>query len=234
MTSDEVGGRRRPAMSPRGRAALVLGILVVVGLVIWGLVSASGATQPTPGSSASPAATEGADPSASASDAPVPSASSTPSATAGSGPSGSAPPAAPPGADPPLETLPPVPLDEPAQPTDVVTVELASIEEVVGEANIAGEVGGPALRVTVEASNAGDAPFDTATVVVNLYIGEDRRPANEIREPGGRAFPASIPADGSSTGVYLFTVPEDERELILVEVSLQVEEPVVLFEGAVR
>lgn len=131
------------------------------------------------------------------------------------------------------ETLPPVPIDEPVEATQGIRVELVSIDSVEGVANIAGEVGGPALRITAEATNGTEAVFATPVVVVNLYIGDDRRPAGGILQPGGRPFPASIPAGASASGVYLFTVPEGERENLLVEVDLQVGEPVVLFEGAV-
>lgn len=127
----------------------------------------------------------------------------------------------------------PVPLDGVAEPVAQVEVELVSIEAVTGVANIAGEVGGPALRVSVAVTNGTAAPFETPAVVVNLYTGDDRSPAGGIREPGGRELPGLIPAGQSQLGVYLFTVPEDARSVVLIEVDLQVGEPVALFEGAV-
>ncbi|UOW00793.1 hypothetical protein [Agrococcus sp. SCSIO52902] len=236
MTSEQ-----RSASTPRARAALVLGGVTVVGLVLWGVLSASGAGDAEqPGTaSGSPSSTPGTStslPSTAPTSTPTPSGSAAPSALP-SAPATSAGATAPPGSPPgslPTETLAPVPLDAVVEPTADVELELASLESVDGAANIAGEIAGPAIRVTVEATNTGDDPFPTPVVVVNLYIGEDRLPANEIREPGGRAFPASIPAGGSSSGVYLFTVPHDQRGLIGIEVVLQAGEPVVLFEGAAR
>lgn len=133
----------------------------------------------------------------------------------------------------PRETLPPVALDATAEPVAGIRVELASIESVSGEANLAGEVGGPALRVTLEARNDSVSAFATPGVVVNLYFGDDGAPAGGIREPGGREFPSSVGSGETASGVFLFTVPEDARESILIEVDLQVGEPVVLFEGSV-
>lgn len=130
-------------------------------------------------------------------------------------------------------TLAPVPLEGEAEVSSAQSVVLRSIEAVDGEAVIPGEVGGPALRVTVESSNTSDIAIDTPAVVVNLYYGPDRIPAGSLLNPGGQEFPSSIAPGNTATGVYVFTVPVDQRDNVLVEVDVAVEEPVVLFEGAI-
>lgn len=215
-------------MGTKGWLALAAGAVVVALLITWGVLASTAGDGPPPAASPSPGGS--VDPSTEASPGPVPGAAATPvpSGTATPDPVATVDPR--PGA---RETLAPVPLDEPVEATSEVRVELVSIEQVTGVANIAGEVGGPALRVTVEATNSGGAAFETPAVIVNLYMGDDRAPAGTVLEPGSRQFPGSIPAGASASGVFIFTVPEDARDAILIEVDLQVGEPVVLFEGTV-
>lgn len=222
----EQGSAARSEVGARRWMVLAVGAILIVTLVVWALLASGVATggqgAPVPSATAAPTAEVTAVPPASTSASPAASASATEDADEGDAP-------------PPVrETLAPVALGEAASASRDVTVELLSIEPVTGIANIAGEVGGPALRVTVEAVNRSGAPFQTPAVVVNLYTGADRAPAGDIREPGSREFPSSIEAGSSAVGVYIFTVAENDRDQVLVEVDLQVEEPVVLFEGAVR
>lgn len=218
-------------VGPKGWLALVVSGVVVVGFVIWGIVGSgiAGGTEPTASTSQSVDVR--------ASTSPDPTAVAGPQAVGVPAPTAAVAPDPVTTIDPePVvrETLAPVPLDEAVDVSPDVRVELVSIESVIGVANIAGEIGGPALRVTVEATNGGGTTFETPAVIVNLYVGDGRLPADGIREPGSRAFPGSIAAGSSATGVFIFTVPEGARETVLVEVDMRVGEPVVLFEGAVR
>lgn len=131
-------------------------------------------------------------------------------------------------------TADPVPLEEPARPTPEVEARITRIEAVEGEANLPGEVGGPALRITVSVDNATSAPLDLTFAVVNLYFGQERSPAIELLRPGGEEFPAEVDAGGEATGVFVFLVPEGERDDVLVELDLSTESTVVLFEGVAR
>lgn len=220
--------RRRPG---RRTWITVVVVVVVAALAAWGIaLAAGGGRSPAPVDPASTSATPS--PSATGSPVPLPSLSQTPAPTPSVNPSDPSDPVA---SEPAArETLPPAPLEQAVAPVGGLEVELTSIESVEGIAAVAGEVGGPALRITVEATNDGAAAVDTPAAIVNLYVGGDRRPANAIMQPGGRSFPPSIPARGSATGVYLFTVPVEERDAIVVEVDLLFGAPVVLFSGAVR
>lgn len=95
-----------------------------------------------------------------------------------------------------------------------------------------GEVAGPALQVTVNVENANDSDALTDTLIVNVYYGTDRTPANILVQPR-QDLPLSIAPGEAAQGVYAFTVPEAARGQILVEVDLSVDLPVVLFEGPV-
>lgn len=128
----------------------------------------------------------------------------------------------------------PVDIADEASPVEGLSARLVTIESVQGEAVIPGEVGGPAIRVTLEVVNDTGQTLETPAVVVNLYVGEDLAPAGPILNPGGKPFPSSVPAGATASGVYLFTVPEDRRGDITVEVDLAVGTPIVVFKGAVR
>lgn len=137
-------------------------------------------------------------------------------------------------ADPaaPRATSPAIPLDQAAEPAAGVRVALASITAIEGEASGPGEVKGPALEITVNVENASANEALTDTLIVNVYYGPERTPANILVRPR-QDLPSSIASGESAKGVYAFSVPEDARGQIVVEVDLAVELPVVLFEGAV-
>lgn len=170
------------------------------------------------------------------------SAGSEPTASATSDPGGSTPsPSASEGADPeeeapetaaPRQTSAPVPLDQTAEPAEGVRVSLASITAISGQASVPGEVDGPALQVTVNVENANEDDALTDTLIVNVYYGPERTPANILVRPR-QDLPLSIAPGETAEGVYAFTVPEAVRGQIVVEVDLSVDLPVVLFEGAV-
>ncbi|MDY0985757.1 hypothetical protein SOM10_17790 [Microbacterium sp. CFBP9023] len=132
----------------------------------------------------------------------------------------------------PRVTAPPVGLDQPAQPAEGVRVSLASIIAISGQASVPGEVEGPALQVTVDVANLSDDEALTDTMIVNVYYGPERTPANILVRPR-KDLPLQIPAGETAEGVYAFSVPEAARGQVVVEVDLSVDLPVVLFEGAV-
>lgn len=155
--------------------------------------------------------------------------------------------AAPPTAEPLPER--PVAVDEdgsrlsaaPVEPSETavadegedVLVSLSQVEVVDGEAMSPGEVEGPALRLTLTVENASDLELDTSAAVVNLYYGPDATPANTFEQPGGVPFPAVIPSGRSAQGVFLFAVPEEERDEVRLEIDLAPELQVVVINGDV-
>ena len=191
--------------------ALVIAIGVASG---WGSDSSEGSGGPNPTS-----------PSTSDSEGSTPSPSD--SASEGADPAEDAP-----ATGAPRQTAAPVPLDQTAEPAEGVHVSLTSITAISGQASVPGEVDGPALQVTVNVENANETDALTDTLIVNVYYGPERTPANILVRPR-QDLPLSIAPGETEKGVYAFTVPEAVRGQIVVEVDLSIDLPVVLFEGAV-
>ncbi|MET0977081.1 MAG: hypothetical protein ABWX82_15570 [Leifsonia sp.] len=134
---------------------------------------------------------------------------------------------------PPIPVESTVPIDTPAQPAPGVTVALGSFEAVQGEAVLSGDVAGPAIRFTVTVTNGTDATVSLASALVNVYYGAAQSPADSLANPGGVPLPTEVAAGQSVQGTMIFTVPEDERDDVLITFDYQVGSPVTAFQGAV-
>lgn len=142
---------------------------------------------------------------------------------------------------PPVEpstTARPIPPElEPASPSSPVeapgdvTVSLVLIESVQGIGAAPGETSGPAIRVTVRIENRSDAPLPASYVAVNAYLGDDRSPAAPVMQPGGSPFDGEVAAGQTAEGVYLFSVPADDRSDVRIGVDYQAGMPTVVFAG---
>lgn len=132
----------------------------------------------------------------------------------------------------PRETLDPAPFGAEATPEPGVTVTVPSVEKVTGEANVPGEVGGPALRFTVELTNGTGKVLDLRTVVVNAYYGPDRTPATSLLQPGGRAFEPEVGPDGTADGAFVFSIPPELQDQVELEVDAGVGKAIAIFTGA--
>lgn len=127
--------------------------------------------------------------------------------------------------------LEPAAPDQAVQAPDGVTVRLAQVEHVEGEAVAAGETSGPAVRLTVEVTNGTDAPLDLSYAVVNAYTGEDRAPAGRLVQPGGKPFEGELAPGESGTGVVLFSIPDADRDDVTVAVEYAPGTSTVVFRG---
>ncbi|GHH72530.1 hypothetical protein [Promicromonospora soli] len=208
---------------------VALGALVLVAVVAAAVLSLRPDGGPAAGAtgSASPAASSGADGGADGEDGPGTEPSN------GGGTDAEPEPGADEGAAPePRETLDPAPFGAVATPEPGVTVTVPSVEEVTGEANVPGEVGGPALRFTVELTNGTGEVLDLRTVVVNAYYGPDRTPATPLLKPGGRAFESEVGADDAARGVFVFSVPPESQDRVELEIDPGVGAAIVVFTGA--
>jgi hypothetical protein len=75
-------------------------------------------------------------------------------------------------------------LDKPGDFGTGLTVRLTRIAAVKGTATAPGEIGGPAIKVTVVARNRGDQTVDLNSVVVLVSFGRNvRRRANSAKGP---------------------------------------------------
>lgn len=132
--------------------------------------------------------------------------------------------------------LAPVPASQTVQADDgtggSVAISLAKVEAVQGEASVAGETSGPALRVTLHLENDSDAPVNLDYVAVNLYSGADRAPAPSIMHPGGSPLSGTLQRGASTDGVYVFTISDTDRSDVLIGVDYVAGQPTVTFEGS--
>lgn len=156
---------------------------------------------------------------------------STPSGGVGS-PS-AAPSGQPPTDGPVVPDVTPIDFEQPGIITAGLTAQIAAVEAVDGIAQGPGEVAGPSLRVTVTITNSTSSETSLRTAIVSCYFGPDRTPAQELREPGGRPLPASIAPNKAIDGLYIFTVPEDQRGDVTIMVDYSVDVVPLVFQGDV-
>jgi hypothetical protein len=124
-----------------------------------------------------------------------------------------------------------VAIDEEADPGTGMSFRLERLEAVKGEANGPGEIAGPAVRVTVVATNDTGAPVLLETVVVDLQYGPDDSSAAPLSGPGAVRFTGELAQGASATGVYVFDVPLDQRGEVSVIVSYLASVSPVVFTG---
>jgi hypothetical protein len=210
-TAPRAGGRRRLLLG----AAAVLVAAVVVGLVLAfsGDGREAGATPPaTTGPSATAAPTPDEVELAPAPRTPEP-----------TGPTSDA------NALPP--SLPAVGLDETAAVGNGITATVSSLEAIDGTAQGPGNVAGPALRATVRITNGTAEPVSLDAVVVDMATGSDLSPASPLDDPSERPFSGTVAPGESAEGVYVFTVPVDDRAAVTVSVGYQAGAPFLVFTG---
>lgn len=132
----------------------------------------------------------------------------------------------------PPPQAPPVSFDESAEVIPGVTFSIADLEAVEGEAEGRGEVAGPAIRFRVDVVNATAAPVDLSTTVVNVFVGPAQDPAQDLAGPGAESFPAEVAPSGTASGVFVFTVPLEQRDQVTISVDYAVGVPIVVFQGS--
>jgi len=182
-------------------------VVLLVGGVVWGVVS----NMPAGG------AEPGAQPTATATPQPTEFSTPTPGATD---------PVAKP--DEPIE----VPLDEASDPISGAVVEVVELKALTAGRDIPGETKGPAVEVTVRITNDGGAPLSTAGSNVNLtYGGEERLPGIALTGDQVTVWPDSIAPGETADAVFLFGVPLAPEGDIRVIVDLLATEPDVVFVG---
>lgn len=133
----------------------------------------------------------------------------------------------------PQQTAAALPLTDTSKPEPGITVTVGKIEAVAGEGQGPGQIDGPAIRFTVTLINNGSTTILTDKVVVNVESGTDSVPAIELSAPGAASFPeATVPGETTS-GTFVFLLPDEQRDQVRLFFNYQVSSPIVAFEGAV-
>lgn len=129
-------------------------------------------------------------------------------------------------------SLPAVPLDQPAAAGDGITATVASVEAIDGTGQGRGNVSGPALRVTVRITNGTDDTADLGGVAVDLTHGSGAVPASPLDDPSQAPFSGSLEPGDTAEGVYVFSVPQDDRDTVTVSVGHRAGAPFMVFTGS--
>jgi hypothetical protein len=125
-----------------------------------------------------------------------------------------------------------VPMTSSASFAGAVTASVASVRSTTAEAIGPGEIGGPAIAVTVEIVNGSGNPVDLDTVYVTLNDSTDS-PGIPTSGSPARPFFGPLPAGAHAQGVYVFTVAESLRDPVTVLVGYATAAEVVSFVGNV-
>jgi hypothetical protein len=166
------------------------------------------------------------------SDAPTSQAPTTPGSEPSSGPTKVPPPGS---LDPvpigDVKTAPPVDLDETGDFETGLTLRIVEMNAVDGVARGPGEISGPALQLVMDARNDSGKPVSLEGMVVALDYGAAHTPAGTLMEPGGAPFEGVVKAGDTAHGVYVFAIPEADRDRITVTASYTGRAPTLIFRG---
>jgi len=204
-------------------------VLVVVALVVLGLVTGrngDGDRGAQAVAETSAAQTSGAPPSATA---VAPSTSATPPAVS-SAPAPTTPTAV---GDELPPSLPPVALTDTAAVDGAVAAELTDVRAIEGEGTGPGNVAGPAVAVTVRLTNGTAEELSLDGAVVSLTYTSDARPASPLDDPSAAPLSGALAPGSSAEGVYVFSVPADQRDVVSVAIGYQAGAPYLVFTGSV-
>jgi len=193
--------------------ALAAVIAIVIAVIVYFAVTADSSEGGTPTAGPSPSASssapaESADPSAQ----PTPD----PSATPGT-----------------MPELAPVAPDQPSDNGEGLVARITAMKAVQGEAVQAGEIAGPAVQFTLRLTNDTDAPIDLGLIAVNAYIGEALTPAGGLVKPGAAPFEGTLAVGDSTDGVYVYSIPENQRGDVTVTLDYRAGQPAFVFRGTV-
>jgi hypothetical protein len=130
-------------------------------------------------------------------------------------------------------TLQAAPLTEQVQPDKGVVVEVSDIRAITTEARFPGEIAGPGIAVTIHVVNSSVAAIDLDNAIVDVR-GSDGSRGIAVSGAPATSMSGSLPPGQQASGVYVFTLPQDQRSPISVRFSYAAETPTVLFVGDAR
>jgi hypothetical protein len=127
-------------------------------------------------------------------------------------------------------SLKPVALDAVAEFGDGVTASLTGVESLEVEAFMPGEISGPGVAITVELTNGSDAAINLDNVSVELVATGDRY-ATLITTRENTHLTGELAPGATAEGTYVFTIADEDRGAVTVEVTYAAPKPTALFQG---
>jgi hypothetical protein len=115
-------------------------------------------------------------------------------------------------------TLQAAPLTEQVQPDKGVVVEVSDIRAITTEARFPGEIAGPGIAVTIHVVNSSVAAIDLDNAIVDVR-GSDGSRGIAVSGAPATSMSGSLPPGQQASGVYVFTLPQDQRSPISVRFS---------------
>jgi hypothetical protein len=110
---------------------------------------------------------------------------------------------------------------------------MTQIRAITTEARFPGEIAGPGLAITLRIDNAGTTPIDLDYAIVDLR-GADGTRAVDVSGSPAAPLSGSLAPGAGATGVYVFTLPYDQRDPISVLFSYSAQAPTVTLVGDAR
>lgn len=125
----------------------------------------------------------------------------------------------------------PVGLDQVGDFGNGVTARITDAQATQAKAELPGELGGPALQVTVEITNSADGVIDLDNVAVVL-TNPSGIPVPLISSRQVHGFAGQLAASGSASGTYVFTLDPADRAGARLSVKYSADTPTVVFTGS--
>lgn len=123
-------------------------------------------------------------------------------------------------------------LGETAELEGGVNVTVSEVEALDVTATTPGEIAGPAVALTLTVENTSDEPIDLSTAMVSVTGSKDSLGQPTTSEPYS-PFSGSVEPGKTSSGIYVFRLPADERDSLEVTVEYIAGAPIALFAGTV-
>ena len=132
------------------------------------------------------------------------------------------------------EVLPPVEVnDAVVDETRSVTVWLENFVAVEDAGSLPGEIGGPSVQFDVLVHNGGAEPLDLATLAVTAEYGEDKTPAEDVKTEKTLPLVGVVEPGATIRGTLVFVVPPEQRDDVTVNVDLESDARIIVFQGKV-
>jgi hypothetical protein len=113
-----------------------------------------------------------------------------------------------------------------------VNVTISEVEQLDVTAETPGEIAGPAVALTLTVENSSDEPIDLSTAMVSVTGSKDSFGQATTSEPYS-PFAGAVEPGETTSGIYVFRLPADERDSLQVTVEYIAGAPIALFTGDV-